>query len=181
MLGDDKVKAKVGIQLNKEQLVKDIMKEIERKCKKQLSLADDKLIQEFTKMYEQMIDQYYTYVTQYYYRHETGKGTGTGMNLYRASDMHMDIGGGHFIDNIVFNLNENEMEEYKTTSIEQVLENVMNGWRREVGGVNTFIANVEFCGMYFSGTPNEILDQIQASGIIEQYRYKIFIEAVAGL
>lgn len=169
----------VTIKIDKEQLVKDIMKDIEKKCQKQLVYADNMLKHEFEKLYDQIIDQYYTYVTQYYYRHDVGKGTGNGLNLYRASDMHMDIGGGKFNDDFVFGLNENDMEGYKYSTPEQVLENVMSGWRREVGGITTFRAkDVEVCGMYFSGTPYEILEQIEVAEVVERYRYKLFIEAI---
>lgn len=162
----------VTIKIDEEQLIKDIVKSIEKACKNQLDHADNTLKHEFEKLYDQIIDQYYTYVTQYYYRHEVGKGTGNGLNLYRASDMHMDIGGGKFDDDFVFGLNENDMDGYKYSTPEQVLENVMSGWRREVGGITTFRAkDVEFCGRYFSGTPYEILEQIKDAEIVIKYRF----------
>ena len=34
--------------------------------------------------------------------------------------------------------------------------------------------------MYFSGTPFEILGQIQQEKIVEKYRYKLFIQAING-
>lgn len=192
----------VTIKIDEEQIAKEIVRRLEKEYRKQLVYADNMLKHEFEKLYDQIIDQYYTYVTQYYYRHEVGKGTGNGLNLYRASDMHMDIGGGKFDDDFVFGLNENDMEGYKYSTPEQVLENVMSGWRRtshdytgwytgttseeiktDVNGnpyyVTTFRAkDVEVCGMYFSGTPYEILEQIKAVELVEKYRYKLFIQAV---
>lgn len=171
----------IKIEIDEKKLAQQIMNSIEKQCRNQLLYADSVLNNEFEKLYEQIIDQYYTYETQYYYRHDVGKGTGNGVNLYRASNMHMAIGSGKFNDNFIFGLDDNQLDtkRYKTTA-EQVLENVMYGWRREVNGINTFIASVEFCGMYFSGTPYEIIKQIQDTEIVEKYRYKLFMEAIGG-
>ncbi len=46
--------------------------------------ARARTISRFGKVFDKMIDQYYEYKTKRYYRHETGRGTGTGANLYRA-------------------------------------------------------------------------------------------------
>ena len=116
--------------------------------------------------------------------------------------MHMAIGGGKLDDDFIFGLDDSKLDtkRYNTTA-EQVLDNVMSGWRRtshdytgwysgntneevktDKNGnpyyVSKFTAKVEFCGIYFSGTPDEILEQIDATGIVEQYRYKMFIQAV---
>lgn len=190
------------LKFDEEKIAQELMRRIEKRCKNQLLYADKMLEQEFKKLYEQIIDQYYTYVTQYYYRHDVGKGTGNGVNLYRASNMRMENGSGRFDDNFIFGLDDSELhtKKYKTTA-EQVLENVMDGWRRtshdytgwysgttteeiktDKNGnpyyVSKFTAKVEFCGMSFSGTPNEIIDQIDAAGIVEQYRFELFMKAI---
>lgn len=192
----------IKLEIDKKQIVREITKRFEKEYEKQLKFADKMLTHEFEKLYDQIIDQYYTYVTQYYYRHDVGKGTGNGVNLYRASNMHMAIGGGKLDDDFIFGLDDSKLDtkRYNTTA-EQVLENVMDGWRRtshdytgwysgntneevktDKNGnpyyVSKFTAKVEFCGIYFSGTPDEILEQIDATGIVEQYRYKMFIQAV---
>ena len=192
----------IKIEIDEKKLAQQIMNSIEKQCRNQLLYADGVINNEFEKLYEQIIDQYYSYVTQYYYRHDVGKGTGNGVNLYRASNMHMVNGSGKFDDDFIFGLDNSELhtKKYKTTA-EQVLENVMNGWRRtshdytgwysgtateeiktDKNGnpyyVSKFTANVEFCGLHFSGTPNEIIEQIQNSGIVEKYRYKLFMEAI---
>lgn len=196
----------IKIEIDKKKIAKEITKRLEKEYKKQLNFADEMLTQEFEKLYEQIIDQYYTYVTQYYYRHDhIGKGTGNGENLYRAGNMHMAIGGGKLSDNFVFDLDESQLgtKHYKI-SAEQVLDNVMSGWRRtshdytgwysgntneevktDKNGnpyyVSKFTAKVEFCGMSFSGTPNEILEQIDVANIVQQYRYELFIQAVSAI
>ena len=172
------------------------MTKLENKMNKVVAEADAKIIQEFNKMYEDMIDQYYTYRTKYYYRHDAGKGTGIGLNLYRARDMRIEY-GTMLDDYFIFGLAESEMEGYKHTSIEQVLENVMKGWRRvsedytyapltgiskkkdkngNVYCTERFEASVNFLGHILTGTPIEILLEIIQSNIVKKYRLEYFLK-----
>jgi len=45
------------------------------------------LSKDVSKIFDDCIDQFYRYETRSYYRHETGIGSGTGINLYRANQI----------------------------------------------------------------------------------------------
>lgn len=81
----------------------------------EVNIAVKKLKREAEKMYDQFIDQFYKYRTTSYYRHDVGKGTGTGMNLYRAQDFKINkfMYEDYELSELIINFNSEDMAEYK--------------------------------------------------------------------
>ena len=125
------------------------------------------LVNEASRIFDNCIDQFYLYETKRYYRHETGRGTGTGINLYRANQMYLNYKNGEIVG-FHIGWNANDMASYKHVGAEYVLDNVMKGIRgledeymRNSFSTydNHWSATVET--KYFgtlSGTPNQIFD-----------------------
>lgn len=104
---------------------------------KELIVAVDEFFDDLWKdlhlMFDKCIDQYYKYRTRRYYRHDTGIGTGTGMNLYRA------INEKRGSDSFEIWFDSSDMAGYKPykdaeenlhpVDTEFVLNNVMSGIR----------------------------------------------------
>ena len=149
----------------------------------------NELVNEASRVFDNCIDKFYEYETRVYYRHETGRGTGTGINLYRASQIHLNYKNGEIVG-FHIGWNANDMASYKHVDSEYVLDNVMNGIRgledkymRKGFGTydNHWSATVET--KYFgtlSGTPNQIFDEIDAKwkavsyNINKKYRKEAF-------
>ena len=98
----------------------------------------EEICQEGSKMFDQCIDKFYEYKTRSYYRHETGRGTGTGWNLYLANGFKKVYQNGRVVS-FVSGWDSTDMLPYKSwkdrngnyhqVSTEYVLNNVMNGIR----------------------------------------------------
>lgn len=109
----------------KKSIEKKVMEEAIAMVADIVDLTLTKAIKDLRFMYEEYIDQYYAYSTRYYYRHETGKGTGTGMNLYRADMIKYDKPAGK----VFINISGEEMSPYKKVSTDHVLGMVLDGYR----------------------------------------------------
>lgn len=148
-----------------------------------LDLTAEVLYKEVSlKVFDKCIDQFYMYETKRYYRHDTGKGSGTGMNLYRANNCQIIYREDGHVSRIHVGWNANDMAPYKMwkdkdgnlhpVSAEYVLNNVMNGIRgledeymsKSFATYNNhWSANInsDIFGS-LSGTPNEIFDEIDS-------------------
>ena len=128
------------------------------------------LYRETSFIFDRCIDQYYRYETTSYYRHETGKGSGTGVNLYRANQMqHIQNG---IRDMLVLGWDGSDVAAYKSKiNPDYVMDNVANGIRGVEDAYmkyaykpydNHWSAIVE--SKYFGtleGTMNNIFDEIE--------------------
>lgn len=87
------------------------------------------LEQEAHAMYKKLIDDYYSYKTYWYIRHEQDKpGTRTGINLYRADNIHLKK------DRLFLETNYKQMSAgYRDHSRKNVLEMIKEGQRYHVG------------------------------------------------
>ena len=112
-----------------ELLVERILSETEKATEEFI----DDLWKDLHLLFDECIDQYYKYTTRRYYRHDTGIGTGTGMNLYRSINEKNSNG----VIEIWFD--SSDMAGYKPYKDKEgnehpidagyVLDNVMNGIR----------------------------------------------------
>jgi len=135
------------------------------------------LCKEASNIFDSCIDQFYLYQTKSYRRHEVGKGTGTGINLYRANQIHLNYKGGE-LTSFYIEINADNMAPYKSykngegrrklVSAKYVLDNVMKGIRglEDEYIKNGFASydnhwsatvNTKYFGT-LSGTPNQIFD-----------------------
>lgn len=136
------------------------------------------IYKEGSKMFDQCIDKFYEYETRYYYRHETGRGTGTGWNLYLANGFKKIYQNGRVVG-FTSGWDSTAMLPYKSwkdrngnyhpVATEYVLNNVMKGIRgledEYVGrGYGTYdnhwsaSINSPLFGE-LSGTPEEIFEK----------------------
>lgn len=152
-----------------------------------LDLTADDLYKEAYQIFDKCMDQFYEYKTRSYYRHDVGRGTGTGMNLYRASQFRINYGADRHVKSLHIGWNELDMHPYKPwrdgdggihrVDKKYVMENVMKGLRgfeEEYIGVGftptedseysnnwNWSASVSTKKNYFGnleGTPNEIFE-----------------------
>lgn len=98
----------------------------------------EEICQEGAKMFDKCIDQFYEYQTRSYYRHEVGRGTGTGWNLYLANRFKKVYHKGRVVgftsgwdatDMMPYKSWRDRNGNYHPISTEYVLNNVMNGIR----------------------------------------------------
>jgi len=98
----------------------------------------EEICQEGSKMFEQCIDEFYRYKTLSYYRHEVGRGTCTGWNLYLANGFKKIYKNGRVVgflsgwdhtDMLPYKSWKDRDGNYHPVSREYVLKNVMNGIR----------------------------------------------------
>lgn len=137
-----------------------------------LEFMDD-LWKDLHLLFDKCIDQYYKYTTRRYYRHDVGRGTGTGSNLYRAIDEKYS---GYTLR---LKISSSDMAGYKPYKDKEgsehsvdagyVLNNVMSGIRglpysasRYGGDSMSWSASVS-TNLFgnLSGTINDILDTIE--------------------
>ena len=173
----------MDIRINADFLIQDIQKEalqIERNVSK---IAAEKTKEIISKAYDDIIDQYYLYKTTSYYRHGTGIGTGTGINLYRSNNISLyptNVGENDRYTGFILDINANDMSGYPRYSKDKVLDNVLNGIRGVPRGFSwlinkknnrmmammqreiNFSANIKANNESFQGTPNDILDKLIA-------------------
>jgi len=89
---------------------------------------------EASKMYDSFIDQFYSYKTKSYIRHdETRPGTRVGINLYRANDIRFSLNNFE----LDLNINSNDMDGlYEHHKPSQVLKYVLSGHRFKLGDID---------------------------------------------
>ena len=157
-----------------------IEKEQEKYLKKVRKVVDaaitktaEQIFNDLTQTFDKCIDEFYSRETEYYYRHETGRGTGTGINLYRANQMKI-IYNGNTVSRIVGGWNGSDMLPYKLSggkviNTEHVVDSVMNGIRFNGDGSFYYPKmtwNIEngiqtnYFGMLTGKTPKQIFDQM---------------------
>ena len=127
-----------------------IKQRVLRAYKKTINYAQKELYQEAWRMYDSFIDQFYSYPTVSYIRHgESRPGTKTGINLYRAQNIKLDISDA-MNPQVIIDINSSDMEGgYQRHSPSEVLEYVLNGYRF-VGYGNTMTWKGSYHGKYFS-------------------------------
>jgi hypothetical protein len=98
----------------------------------------EEICQEGSKIFDQCIDKFYEYETRSYYRHETGRGTRTGWNLYLANGFKKVYKNGRVVsfnsgwdsaDMLPYKPWKDRDGDYHPVTTEYVLKNVMNGIR----------------------------------------------------
>jgi len=109
----------------KQRILKQIKSDITDAVKKADLLTIKELKDEASKMYDKLITDYYKYETEKYIRHGQSKpGTGTGENLYRANNIH--IQGRELILGTNYKLMESGYDRHGR---DKVLEMVKSGQR----------------------------------------------------
>lgn len=102
-------------------------KESKEIWEKSINNTFEELYIESYKMYDALIDQFYTYKTKSYVRHgETKPGTQMGSNLYRGQQIKLIHG---FVPQLTIDFSGEEMERYRHNSADEVLDMVMHGIR----------------------------------------------------
>lgn len=75
-----------------------------------------KVHSDWNAIYKQAVSQFYSYVTTRYYRHVTGKGTGTGVNLYKSNLTEIVSSPSYFNDvpssSINYKIAADNMDDY---------------------------------------------------------------------
>ena len=127
------------IEKKTEKHIDKVIKSITETCYNALDLTAQDLYKEAYRIFDECIDQFYKYKTRSYHRHETGKGTRTGINLYRASQFKLNYGADEHVFSFYFGWNGDDMDSYKPwkdrdgnihpVDKEYVLDNVMSGIR----------------------------------------------------
>jgi hypothetical protein len=168
----------------KKQLTKKITEQVVEDLKTALDKTANELCKDMSEIFDKCIDKFYEYETRKYYRHETGRGTGTGMNLYRANQFKLNYGSDGHVKSIHMGWNANDMAPYKSwkdregnyhpVGADYVLRNVMNGIRgleddyieNGFASYNNHwtVNNLKTKRNYFgelSGTPNEIFKNVE--------------------
>lgn len=179
----------------KEKLVEKITEEIIEESKTALDKTAEELCKDMSEIFDKCIDEFYKYETKSYYRHDTGRGTGTGMNLYRANQFRLNYGTDDHVKSVHIGWNANDMAPYTSwkdrnkkshpVSADYVLKNTMNGIRgledkyvdRGYAPYDNHwsVDNLTTKRNYFgklSGTPNEIFDNIESQW--KTVRKKVF-------
>lgn len=166
------------IEKKTEKYINKVINSLTETCYNALDLTAKELYKEAYRIFDECMDQFYKYKTRSYYRHETGKGTRTGINLYRANQFKLNYGADGHVFSFRFGWNSEDMDSYKPwidrdgnihpVDKEYVLDNVMSGIRGLEDEYmpkgfapydNHWAANVS--SRYFgrmSGTPDEIFD-----------------------
>ena len=138
-----------------------------------ITLTAEQIVSDFSKTFDKVIDEFYEYETKRYYRHEVGRGTGTGWNLYLANQMRVDY-SGKVATNMHLGWNGNDMAPYKSlygrkrnVKTEHVLDSVMSGVRFDGTGAKYFPRmeweltkpiKTKYFGTIEGGTPDAIFD-----------------------
>ena len=163
--------------------------------RKALNYTAEEIYKDAITTFDKCIDQFYVYETQSYYRHEVGRGTRNGINLYRANNTRIDY-SGRSINGIYVGWNGKDMSPYKPLSVgkgdnkkivnvstEHVLDSVMNGIRFNGDGKNNGyfpsmkwnlfspIKTTHF-GTLSGETPNKIFDIFESKA--DDVMVKIF-------
>lgn len=139
-----------------------------------ITLTAEQITKDLSDTFDKCIDDFYMYETRRYYRHEVGRGTGTGWNLYLANQFRVNYSGKN-AKSIHFGWNGNDMATYKslskggTVSRDHVLDSVMNGIRFNGDGSNYYPEmtwrlsspiSTEYFGTISGDTPDSIFEQM---------------------
>ena len=139
-----------------------------------ITLTAEQITKDLSDTFDKCIDDFYMYETRKYYRHEVGRGTGTGWNLYLANQFRVNY-FGKIAKSIHFGWNGDDMYLYKSlskgasVSRDHVLDSVMNGIRFNGDGSNYYpeitwnlssSINTEYFGTISGNTPDIIFEQI---------------------
>lgn len=153
---------------------KNYLKKIEKVVDAAVTLTAEQITKDLSDTFDKCIDDFYLYETTSYYRHEVGKGTGTGWNLYLANRFKVNYSGKN-AKSIHFGWSNADrlMGSYKIKNeqqgIEHVIDSVMNGIRFDGDGSNYYPTmtwtlsspiSTEYFGIIKGGTPNSIFEQI---------------------
>lgn len=166
----------------KEKYTRNVTKEIIKTARKAVDETGEILYKELFQTFDKCIDKFYEYETRRYFRHETGRGTGTGMNLYRASQFRINYDSDDHVKSIHVGWNANDMAPYESwkdkdgelhpVNADYVLKRVMSGIRgledeyadRGFGSYDNHWSVDSLSTKYFgtlSGTPDKIFDDIE--------------------
>lgn len=147
-------------------------------------LTAEQITKDLSDTFDKCIDDFYMYETRRYYRHETGRGTGTGWNLYLANQFRVNY-SGKIATSIHFGWNGNDMATYKSLSKggnvdrEHVLDSVMNGIRFNGDGSSYYPEmswtlsspiSTEYFGTISGSTPDIIFEQMLNKMFSVQYK-----------
>ena len=138
-----------------------------------VTLTAEQITEDLSNTFDKCIDDFYSYETRSYYRHEVGKGTGTGWNLYLANNFQVNYRGG-VATSIHFGWNGNEMLAYrplngKSIDADYVLDRVMEGVRFDGDGSEHYpeikwrlssSISTKYFGTLKGATPNSIFNQM---------------------
>ena len=131
--------------------MKTILKEAEIECKdivdKSSKMTTRDLYEEAINMYDSLIEQYYRYKTEAYYRHDSGIGTGWGVNLYLGKNFYIDKNNDLNIEFSGKKMKKYKKDKYATR--DEVLAIVKGGFRG-VPGKWIMPWEGSFDGEYFS-------------------------------
>lgn len=163
------------------------LRKIENVVDEAVTLTAEQIVKDLSDTFDKCIDDFYMYETRRYYRHEVGRGTGNGWNLYMANQMKVDYSHG-VAKSIHFGWNGNEMAPYKSlkkdeknmvVSTEHVLDSVMRGIRFDGDGSNYYPPmtwqlsspiSTKYFGTISGSTPEIIFEQILDKMYIVQAR-----------
>ena len=139
-----------------------------------ITLTAEQIAKDMAITFDKCIDDFYSYETRFYYRHESGRGTGNGINLYRANKFRVNYSGKN-AKSIHFGWNGNDMASYRSLSRvgsvdkEHVLDSVMNGIRFNGDGSKYYTEmtwqlsspiETKYFGTISGDTPNIIFEQM---------------------
>ena len=139
-----------------------------------VTLTAEQICDDLVKTFEKCIDDFYSYPTKYYYRHEVGRGTKTGWNLYLANQTQV-IYQGDIAQGIIFGWDGTDMLPYhlskgKAISAEHVIDSVMDGIRFDGDGKPNKYPEMkwklkndietQYFGTLSGETPNKIFKQM---------------------
>jgi hypothetical protein len=145
-----------------------------------IDITTEQIAKDLSDTFDKCIDDFYSYETEYYYRHEIGKGTGTGWNLYLANEFGVAYSGSSTLGIYCGWEGEGNMSPYRDwrdrngkdqpISVDHVLDSVMNGIR--FNGDGTFPAmewrlknpiRTTYFGTIKASTPDQVFDVIMDS------------------
>ena len=164
---------------------KKYMREIRKTVKKATSKTLEQIRKDFMETYDKCIDDFYRYKTTSYYRHETGVGTGTGINLYRGLYEDISYSQGYIKDMVLgWGNDDGEMRGYKLAKKQfvdpdYVLDQVMNGIRFNGDGSDYYkemtwelsgTIETQYFGVLYGKTPVQIFDQMMSKMYMVQRR-----------
>ena len=158
-----------------EHSAKMFLRKIEDIVDETVNITAEQIVKDMSQTFDKCIDDFYRYETKSYYRHEVGKGTGTGWNLYLANQFRVNYSGGN-AKSIHFGWSNADelMSPYKIfenskQGIEHVIDSVMNGVRFDGNGSSRYqrmewrlsspITTLYF-GTLKGTTPNQIFNQM---------------------
>lgn len=148
-----------------------VKREYDSMCRQVINLTAEEMTRDLRNLYEKYIDDYYGYVTKSYYRHEVGKGTGNGVNLYRG-DM---ISYNKSAKQITIRIKGDQMSPYRKFPADSVLDMIGNGIR-PMGVVNGRFNSTRWESSYesdyfnTSATLNKAMDAYVAESPIIGYK-----------